>query len=76
MGINKIDRKVPCYECAKRYNGCHSSCAEYKAYSDEKAARAKIIREGKAREGMMDEVRFSTIQKVSGKKRKITAWKG
>ena len=76
MSFKTIDKTVPCYGCEKRHNGCHSSCAGYKTYQDKRIAKNKIIREGRAKEGMIDEVRLAAIQKVTGKKRTMPAWKG
>lgn len=76
MSHKTIDTTVPCYECTKRCRDCHSSCAEYKNYRAEVSAKAKAIRVSKAKEEMVNDVRFSTLQKVTGKKPKANIWKG
>lgn len=30
-----------CYECKKRYVGCHSTCEEYKRFKEENEARKR-----------------------------------
>ena len=72
----KINKNVPCYGCERRSPQCHGSCEDYKAYAQERADRAEIIRKKRADEAMVDAVRFQTIKKVSNKANKQTAWKG
>lgn len=37
-------RKVPCHNCEKRVLGCHSTCEDYKAFSEKnKVALGKKI---------------------------------
>jgi hypothetical protein len=39
-----MEKRNPCYECEKRVLGCHSTCEEYKAFSEnKKAASSKKI---------------------------------
>lgn len=76
MGLNKTDTKVPCYECTKRHNGCHSSCDEYKAYHESRVERSRVINEGRSIDRMVREVRANTLKRVTGKKPKLSAWKG
>lgn len=75
MSFNKTDKSVPCYGCEKRHKCCWSSCAEYKAYSDERTTRAEVIRENQANERQADDVRFGTIKKITRKAPKLSAWR-
>lgn len=76
MSYNKIDSTIPCYQCTKRHGGCHSSCAEYKAFQDKNSAKAEAIRETRLKEIMTDDVHFATVKKMSRKKLKANAWRG
>ena len=41
--------KAPCKDCEKRYPGCHSHCAAYKAFR----AELDRVREAKMKEGLV-----------------------
>lgn len=76
MSYNKINASVPCYQCTKRHSGCHSSCADYKAFQDKESAKAEVIREARLKDIMTNDVHFATVQKMSRKKLKANAWRG
>lgn len=39
-------QQAPCYDCPRRYVGCHSNCADWRKYrADIDALKTKIVRE-------------------------------
>jgi hypothetical protein len=59
------DRSVPCYNCDKRSASCHSSCEDYRAFTQARADRAKVIQKQKAEDRMVTEVRIRSIIKTT-----------
>ena len=67
-----MDKNVPCYGCDKRrcekgYN-CHSDCPEYKAYSQARVDRSKMICKKRAEEAMVVEVLVKAAEKTTREK--------
>lgn len=58
--------KSPCKECAGRYVGCHSKCADYGEYS----AEVKRIREERFKSYVNAEYQSRQIQKAKDYRRK------
>jgi hypothetical protein len=72
----------PCYkdgvDCPKRtvHPNCHSTCPEYKKYSDGLTAKNEFIRKKKAEDAMVTETRIKARTRTSGTKLKQGVWKG
>ena len=47
--------KDPCYQCTKRYVGCHSKCEEYRVWAHKVLELHKSIREQKLARYLADE---------------------
>lgn len=74
-----VENKKPCFGCTKRqvtrdYN-CHSHCPDFLGLKEENMARAEVIRQKKAEETMMIDVREKSIKRIAKDKKKTYAWR-
>lgn len=74
-----VKNKKPCLGCTKRqvtrdYN-CHSHCPDFLGLKEEDAARAEVIKQKKAVESMMIDVREKSIKRTAKDKNKTYAWR-
>lgn len=71
-----MEKNVPCYGCDKRKPLCHGSCEEYKAYAQDRADMAKMIRFKRNQEAMVTSVLVKAAEKTKRNKPKQSCRKG
>ena len=72
------NKKAPCYGCERRDAHCHSSCEDYKRFSQERVKELEAIRKQKADEAMVTAVMINSIKRCTKDitANKQNAWKG
>lgn len=63
--------KVPCYNCEKRFLGCHGSCEDYKKYIAEKEEVNKKKREVLGIDHFLAETQIRIKDKMAKQKQNI-----
>lgn len=62
-------RGNPCYMCERRQQGCHSSCEDYKKFSQVRAERGRLIRKKRAENEMVTSILVKAAEKTKERKR-------
>lgn len=62
------NKKTPCYGCQRRWattkDNCHSSCEDYKRFSQAREKELEALRKKRNEEGMVTDVRIKVIEKI------------
>lgn len=69
-GSEMNPKKSPCYMCERRKPLCHSECPDYKAFSQERADRSRLICKKRAEQSMVTSVLVKAAEKTMKEKRK------
>lgn len=60
----------PCYECEKRYVGCHADCDDYKEWKARQQTATEAKHKDRRRQGMLNSYTMQEVAKNTRKKRK------
>lgn len=77
-----MGKKSPCYGCQRRWattkDSCHSSCKEYKEFSEERNEELTLQRKKREEDAMVTAVLINSIKKSTKDTtaNKQNAWKG
>lgn len=58
----------PCYRCERRVLGCHSSCADYKAFQEEHLKQKYATIEARNKDKIVNHYRVNMIRRCKQKK--------
>ena len=63
-------KKTPCYGCERRNAHCHSSCEDYKRFSQAREKELEALRKKRNEEGMVTDVIIKSKEKVLKERRR------
>lgn len=58
----------PCQHCKSRYLGCHDECADFKDYRSKKDNLNNALKQGKAREDLVNSYKVDGARKLIKRK--------
>ena len=64
------NKKTPCYGCERRDAHCHSSCEDYKRFSQEREKELEALRKKRNEEGMVTDVIIKAKEKILKERRR------